>query len=299
MLTQCGQTVNIGFYSGIFCCIFGLNGVLGNAIMGILFLIGVSQFYSFVVMFGVGLFALLFYLVLRKIPQNDDRSVERKQFRQVIKETGESIVKTFKFLIDKKMLLLVPLFLYNGYSYSFFFGIIPPNVPLEYVPWINLVFSLSGPIVAIGIGKGGDLVGIRWMMLLSFLFHIGATVLSFFIFRLQFIWLYFITIFICGVAYSATTTLIFAIVGILFEESPSCAFAAFNFVQALSTALSMVSGIYFDYYVILGIMTALLVLSIIGFFVLDLKVYKVDQPKMEATNTEVTEVELKDEPVIE
>jgi MFS family permease len=297
LLTECGQGVNMGFYSGVFCCIFGLNGVLGNVIIGALLTYEVEQIYVFLVMFGVGMVSLLFFLPIRTISQIrvNDQPVDKKSAKTILRDMIDSIKKTIYYLIDKKMLLLIPLYLYNGYSNSFFFGIIPPKIPLFYVPWINLTFSLSQPFVALGLGKGSDIFGIRWMMAAAFIAHITATILSYFIFEIQEIWLYFVTIFICGIAYSGTTTEIFAVLGSLFKDSPSSAFAAFNFVQALSTAMSLLSAIYLTYYTILIIMTLLLILAMIGFLILDFKVQRVDKlKKVQQLPTSISNVALKD-----
>jgi MFS family permease len=185
--------------------------------------------------------------------------------------------QTFQHVIEKKMLLLTGLFLYNGYAYSFYFGVIPPLMPLHLVPWINLTFSLSGPILALAMGKGSDVFGIRWMMLISFILHAIGIILSFFIFRVEQVWLYFVTMFICGVAYMASTTEIFAVIGVLYQDTPSPAFAAYNFVQALSIAISLVTGIYFEYLYIQIVLIVLLVAAFIGFYVLDIVVQRVDK----------------------
>jgi hypothetical protein len=65
LLTRCGQRVNMGFYSGIFCCIQGLSGVVGNAIMGGLLSYNVQQWYAFIVMFCIGLVSQVFFLPMR------------------------------------------------------------------------------------------------------------------------------------------------------------------------------------------------------------------------------------------
>jgi MFS family permease len=278
LLTRCGRGVNMGLYSGIFTCINGLNGVIGNGVVGALFQYKVQQWYVFITLFCIGISGLLFFLPIRPLPpvvKKDDLidAVPPTRLQSMLK-----LVKmTFQRVFEKKMMLLWALFLYNGYAQSFYFGVLPRKTPLELVPWTNLTFSFSMPIVSLLSGKGGDLIGVRWIFLAAFILHGAAITLSFFVFEVQETWLYFVTMFVCGVSLSATTTQIFATLGKLYQHSPGPSFASYNFMQSLATALSMLSGIYLEYLYIQIILISLLVAGAVFFFILDIFVQRVDK----------------------
>lgn len=259
----------MGFYSGIFFGIFQTSTIWGNIIAAALFKAKMENWVVFLTLFCVGIVGILLLFLLRRTPpiRKEEESIGFLL----------SIRNTFLILFDKKMLLLFFFFIYNGFSISVFTAKIPEIIgsyAKDLTGWAMIAFGIAELVGSFVIGKLTDIVGIRIMVIATFIFHFVAIAMTFLMEHLQ-PYLFFVTTAMCGLADSGLNNQIYTTLGVLFRERAADAFAAFKLVQSLAVGFGMIASAYFSLLAIQLTLIGLAIAGAIGFFTLDLFVQRV------------------------
>lgn len=193
-----------------------------------------------------------------------------------------SVRSTVQVTADKRKLLLMPMYLYSGYSLSFFIGRMPPVIGDRWAAWTLAVYSLAGSCGGVIFGKLADLLGKRAVTLAAFAAHGTALLMSLLVDTFA-PYSFFATMFTCGMAVSGINTAIYSIIGTFFskttEGEPSRtaeAFSAFNFVESLSSTAGFVSGLLLSYWSTQMVLIGIYVFAVVAFIILDLAVAPVN-----------------------
>lgn len=193
-----------------------------------------------------------------------------------IKTFAKSLLNTISTLFQLKMLLLTSFCFYSGFAAAFFVGALPPRMPKDHLPFILASYQAAEVIGSLLLGHGADLLGKRYMVWLTFSLHAIVIAMSFFVFQVNQIWLYYLMQFIAGLADSGCNTQLYAVIDGLFRYNAGNAFAAYRLVQSLSSAIGFVKLDFLVYQIILGVVLAV---ATVKFFILDFCVQRVDAAK--------------------
>jgi MFS family permease len=265
----------IGFYSGLFFSIFQVNIMFGNLIAGSLLALGLGQFWTLFVLFLIGLFGNVLFIYLIPIKKRSERAKTEAEPAPSLRET---IKQTLLILIDKKMLLFFSTIAYSGYTQSFFYGIIPPIVGEKNVGWTMAAYGAFEIVGSLVFGKIVDTFGRRYSTILSFIVHAAALTSTFFITKAQ-PYMFYVTTSLCGLADASLNTSVYSVLGYVFLDRATYAFAAYLNVQSLLTAAGFFSGLYLEFLHVQIITIVLLVMAVITFIILDFFVARVDEKK--------------------
>ncbi len=277
----------MGFYSGVFFALFQLSGIIGNLITAALLALKLEQWIIFIILFALalgGTFLLLFLSppLPTKIQQEPIASNNNSKIQTQIKGIFKSMYRTLQIVFDGKMLLLSGFLIYSGYSVSFFTGSIPPIISAYdnlLLPFCLTAFGVAESVGSVLLGKGSDLFGRRAMVWVTFFLHFLAIAMSF-VFQFWKPYLFFVQIFIGGLADSGSNTQIYSILGHYFKDNASDAFAAFKFIQSISIALSFASQAgYLSFFQIQIVLIGLFIIAVISFIGLDCFIAPVNDKK--------------------
>jgi MFS family permease len=262
-LTQCAGN-DMGFYSGVFFGIFQMNGILGSLIAASLLQVGLDQFWTFFILFVIAVIGVIMLCYLLPIQTHQVSSVEQTESLSMI------LRSTFAVLLDKRMILFIPISLFSGFSMSLYLGLIPPIIGVKYLGWVLALFGVAEVLGSIIFGKWADLLGKRPVMLTTYAIHASALVCSFFIYSAQ-PYMFFVTMFFAGLGDAGLNTSIYAILGSAnyFKSQAAYAFAAFKLIQSIAMAAGFFSGIYLTYQVIQIIICSIWGAAVLFFVILD------------------------------
>ncbi|KAK7791075.1 hypothetical protein R5R35_000500 [Gryllus longicercus] len=286
-LTLNSDSNTIARNSGIFWAMLQASMFLGNLFVYIKFqgkthIDSETRLLVFIVLIVLAGVGIVFLLILRPA-QNYDGELAKNDTNGPVR----ALVKAFKLLFTKQMLLLSLTFFYTGVELSFFSGVYGPSIGFtqQMGESAKQLVGLSGIFVGVGEVLGGAMFGIlgqrttRWgrdpIVIAGFLIHI----LSFFLIFLNlpnsapfhdtmdaaFItsnpYLAMFCSFLLGYGDSCYNTQIYSVLGSVWSEDSAPAFALFKFTQSLAAAACFFYSSHLGLYAQLGI---LVVLSIIG-----------------------------------
>jgi len=276
---KCSTKNTQGTLSGIFFAIFQLNQIIGNLMVAILLdRLSVSLTYLFLIFTFVSFISVISFFFLKN-PH------ERPDFETMSLTTAERIGRTFKVFTESRMLLFAVIIIFSGLSQSFFYGRFPKTLGEELIGLIGYVMACFGTADAVGsyaFGKLSDHIGRKLVMLMSSVLFLTGIVLLLLLSRefLKFhTYVYFIIGVLFGLSDAGFYTCLYATIGTLFKERLEIGFAAFRFVQALSTAIFFFVSPYLDLQFSILVVSTFLILGFMNYFLLDLCVVSVDRTK--------------------
>ena len=272
----------MGYFNGIFFSIFQVNQFLGNLLAALLYTYQATQAAVFGVMTvicGCGVATLLLLPKTSGAPSAEQRALRTSSPpSEADEEEGGSgavassaasstppdysigaVLASLTLLKDLRLLLLLPLIIYSGFSQSWIFGAFPPLILGNQHRFFVLAFlgamdALSSYIM----GKVSDVVGRLPILLLGFVAHtavFGYIVLGYApaivtgpnpdttggsgevsYMQLDLVW-FFVLALLLGVGDGVFNTQVYAILGTFFKLKAEAAFANFKLFQSLSTAV--------------------------------------------------------------
>jgi len=254
---------DMGFYSGLFFGIFQINGILGNVLTGALLNAGISQFYIFSILTVISIVGLV--LICYLVPPKPSAAL--KDFDSNNDSMSNMIKETFKIILsDRRMVLFHPISIYSGFSMTLFMGLLPPRVELSYLGWALATLGLAEVVGSLVFGKLADLLGTWPVMMGTLVTHALALTCSFF-FNSAEPYLWFVTMFLAGLADAGLNTSIYAILGspAYFKSKPAYAFSGFKLVQSIAMAAGFLCGIYVPFEYIRLMVCAMWAAALIAF----------------------------------
>lgn len=265
-ISECACKENKGFFNGYFWAIFSSSFVIGNLIGAIVLQNGCKKSSLFLIFAALAVIGSLLMCCLKKpqiqqpsgdvavnevsaAPDKIDGEVnEHDELSNVDNEEKrpcESIKDTFKLLINKRMLGLVPLMIWSGLSMAVYAGIFIPLMIRTMSTTLSplsqnqqsakalYTFSLLGVGEIIGgalfIGPIRDRFGNKTAYSIQSLLTILALSLVLIYSHLNtFSFLAYLMCFFWGIQDSGLNTLIYCVLGFEFEDK-STPFAVFKF----------------------------------------------------------------------
>lgn len=262
-LTKISKKENMGTNSGIFLGLFFSSMILGNILISTLFVVGLQQYIIFLILFSLGVFGVVLMFFLRPEPK-----ISSNKRKSII----GSIKCTCNVLIDTRMILLMGLIIYSGYSSSIFLGKVPEIIGKElgksYIGFTMSTFGIAELLGSIFFGFTSDKFGKKIMMFFTIFIHVLAISWSFIMMKYP-PYSYFISTFLNGFADSGMNTNLYSILGNVFNEQPSNAFASFKFVQSVSFTMGFIGSIYLKFFALQILSYFLLTFALYTFMILD------------------------------
>jgi len=242
-----------GYFNGIFFFIFQINQFLGNALVALLFLTGISTATIFVITTFIALGGTCILFFIRNMPHPDDDVVAPEDTK--ISTTSAAakpridLLDTLSLLLHARMFLLVPIIIYSGLSQAFIFGDFPKLIDDNTWKFLGMsVFGLSDALSSFGFGKLSDHIGRRNLLFLGGLVHVAVYLFLFFYTIPQDIghkYIYFIGAVMLGIGDGIFNTLLYAVLSSFFPERSEAAFANLKLFQAATTA----AGFFYNPYI--------------------------------------------------
>jgi MFS family permease len=287
----------MGMFTGIFFGFFQLNQMTGNlAAAGLLERKGSTTllFIVFVALAGV---SVLTFMFLRKIapedlrakcgPSDSDDSGAAASSSSSPRQPGStvSILDVARLHRDRRLLLLVPVVVYNGLSVAFAGGDFTKDAVRASLAdpgdtsktagahWIGYVMAANSAVNvlgSVGLGRLSDAVGRAPVMFVGLVAHVAFAVMCLsvdFNDGHKYYALLFGAAGLFGLGDAVLNTQINSILGVLFPERPEAAFSSFKMWQSAATAAAFFYGpkVNFDHklYILLSFM-GLAALSFMG-----------------------------------
>jgi MFS family permease len=201
-----------------------------------------------------------------------DPKIKRKKKR--VKSIEKSLHATLAVMFDYRMLLFFPISLYSGYSVSVFNGVLPPIIAAHggksMISWVMILFFISEAIGSVIFGKLIDVLGRRVIMIITLAIHALAVGLIWLMLYSQ-PYLFFVTLFFCGLADSGYNTSIYSILGspAYFKKKAGDAFAAFKLVQSIASAGGFLSSNFVPTLYIKIALSSMWLFAVLAFTVLE------------------------------
>lgn len=253
--------------------------ILGNILVSTLLTLKIPTWITFLILFGIGVVGVIILCVLRKAPETENLEVnnnENENPQDVKPKENISVFTSIKnsaaIIFETKMFLILGLCTYSGYSNAFFSGKIP-EIFGEYSPTIvGYVMSCYGVAEVIGsiiFGKSSDYFGRKPVIYVTIFFHYVAIGFTFFM-NYYPPYLFFISAFLNGFADSGMNTNIYSILGSLYSDRPSDAFACFKLIQSLAYSFGYLVSIYAPFLALQIFAFFFISAALLMFLVLDL-----------------------------
>jgi MFS family permease len=239
---------DMGLFSGIFFALFYISSFGGNIAISTLLTVGIPKWIAFLVIFVVGFvgtFLFLFLLPMNKVKAENDINgdVPKKVEIGILKSIEGSVL----ILFERKIFLIMSLSCLSGYSSAFFGGKVPElvstHVSINTVGFVMATRGASSIIGSIFFGKLIDSLGRKPMLCITLFLNILAVGFTF-VMHFYPPYLYFVSSFLNGLAGSTMNTMIYSILGVVYKDRASDAFAAHKFVQSMSFSAGFVVSIF-------------------------------------------------------
>lgn len=208
-----------------------------------------------------------------------------KTLRELCWQLIQSVKATVQVMLETRKVLLMPMYLYSGYSISFFMGRLPPVIGDDWAVWTLAVFALAECVGSVIFGKLTDKLGKRIMTLATFAAHAIAVFITFYVEAFA-PYSYFVAMLLCGLADSGLNTSIYSIISGFYSvetdgQKPRSAeaFSAFKFVQSISSAAGFASGLLLSYFWTQIVLISMFALAVFAFLILDFFVSPVDRKR--------------------
>lgn len=202
------------------------------------------------------------------------------------KNLFDSIKVSFMVLISPKMLLFSVIFLYSGYSIAFFYRSLPRIMQKHsntfLVPWAIACFGISEVFGSLIFGRLSDKIGKRTVMILTLVLHVLAISSTFAtVYWPPSYYTYFVPLFLCGLADAGLNTIIYSVIGgtdnYFKNDRTAEGFGVFKFIQSAAVCVGIISGVELSVHTVQFSLSALLLVCIIFYIVLDFCCYPFDR----------------------
>lgn len=209
-----------------------------------------------------------------------------------LKYFGRSVISslavTGKTIIRKEMLLLIPVFIQNGFSQSFFWGELPPLVGQELLGWVMTFFGAAECVGSLLFGLLSDKIGRRPIIFCAFMLHASAICFTFIMNKWEPYSFYFV-LGMCGLADSALNAVTYNLIMFYFSRNPSDAFAVYNMFLSIALAAGFFTGAYASFNVVRITLSCILLVAVLSFSILDFAVSPADKSLEEEEEIEDVE----------
>ncbi|XP_052262604.1 UNC93-like protein MFSD11 [Dreissena polymorpha] len=300
-LTTNSDSETISRNSGIFWALLQFSLLFGNAYS--YFVLKGAQVIStdertklFIGLSGAGLLGSLCLLFLRKRHSSDN--INLNSSGQVIADTPLSVLKrSFHLIRTKEMLLLSITIFYTGIELTFFSGVYGTCLSnnLHFGKEAKGLIGISGMFIGVGEILGGSLFGLMGkstnrhgrdlIIMFGYVVHMVCFFLIFinlperspinesneatYITSSKYVAI--LCSFLLGLGDSSFNTQIYSLLGFMFPEDSSPAFAIFKFVQSISAAIAF---FYSDYLILQYQLLIMVILGTFGCFSFSLVEWK-------------------------
>lgn len=198
-----------------------------------------------------------------------------------IKNIFKSIIILFK---DKPIQLLIPSLLYSGISQTFFFGVFPSLIGVEWVGYVMSVFGFFDALSSFILGKLSFKIGRKILILISTISSIIGTVLIILVNQSKIIYFsinnnnnygeykilcYFIGSALLGFSDAGFNTQLYSLLGVLYPTNGEAAVGVFKFVQSTATAVAFIYGPYASLFENVFVLDCLVIISCVFFIFAD------------------------------
>jgi MFS family permease len=178
-ITQNSNPENQGVHSGVFWGLFQLNS-LGNLFSQFIrnMCLERANFYLFLGLTGAAVLGVICLFFLRKTSLRSDSinydSLERESSVPDIDATG-----TFRlFFNDKRSMLLAPLFIYVGITVTVYYGTFTSRLNKEWLGFVMTCFGICNSVGSIVAGRVSDTFGRRPIIVFGVLTSVSGMVLA-------------------------------------------------------------------------------------------------------------------------
>lgn len=265
---------DIGLFTGVFFGFFWTSNIAGSLIGSLFVTLKIPYWIMFLLLGGFGVLGIITLCILRPyVP------VEKSPPKIPLKE---SLLNSFKILIEIKMILLIPMVFNIGFLQGVYSGKVPENVGILLGPkWIGYISSIIGVSEIIGslvVGKLCDQIGNKTVM-------IGSCIITFFMCGTVVLiekWLPYMYIasgILIGISDSFLNTTIYSIIGSLYREKSPYAFGTMMLIKSLGTCFCLIVSIFVNLNALEYIGASLTLISFFAFLVLDFFVEPTNQKK--------------------
>lgn len=228
----------------------------------------------FIILTGIGSFGFILFFFLRHPPDYDIKKEPEPISTQI---TG-----VFKILTNKKMYLLIVIFLYSGFSHSYAAGKYTQFVGKENLGYAMAVYGAANALLSFVAGKAYDKLGSKFVMIVASFFIVLPCFLILILGKYFFQanpWIVYLCAIFMGVSDSGFNSQLSAILGIMFADNLRNAFGAFKLVQSSTGAISYFIGPYIDIVIASVILMSLLSIGVLLVLFLDLFIESTDRKR--------------------
>ncbi|EDR23789.1 hypothetical protein, conserved [Entamoeba dispar SAW760] len=280
LLTRCSKPEKRGRNSGIFFFVYQLNQTLGNGFAYVMTLSGLDLKYLFIIFSSLCLIGIIPFLFIKMNVLPEIEKVSLKTDLRSLK----------KVIVSKKLLLMLPIFIYSGLSQCYIYGEVTAMFGVEYVSIAMCIFGTTNMITSLIFGKLGDMIGKFIVFVISgFVMVLGLIAINihYFLNHIASIpILLFVAIICIAISDGGFNTQIDALLGKYFQFESDAAFSIFYSVQ------SLVSGLGFPLFIFLikiipleqwyrllqsTILVILVGISLVSEFILDHKSFETEE----------------------
>lgn len=272
-ITDNTTPANRSQYTGVFWSQLQSSLLIGNTMLYLIVHGGDTvpretalRFYR--ILLGVAGGGTLLFLLARKPPpkpQEEGDNAINSSKEESSKSVWEIIKSTFSVLVDRDMLLLSVSIMYSGASLTYWSGVYPTILGDAFQP---KDIGISGIVVGcaeiaggISLSRLGKTAASSWVVMIGLLSHAVAYFLIYFNYRSNAIdptlWVGLVISFLLGYGDSAFNNALYTILGTLYNQRSSEAFALFKFFQ------SGMAGIAFAYSGHLALQWQLIILALL------------------------------------
>lgn len=244
---------NMGLFSGVFFGLFFISLIFGNILVSTLLTFGLPTYVTFLILFGIGVLGVFILCFLRRAPEIENKEVNVEKDDQIEKQMIQENISLFAsiknsaaIIFETKMFLILGLCTYSGYSNAFFSGKIPEifgQYSQNIVGYAMSCYGIAEVIGSVIFGKSSDYFGKKPIIYITIFCHYIAIGFTFFMLYYP-PYLFFVSAFLNGFADSGMNTNIYAILGSLYSDRASDAFACFKLIQSLAYAFGYLISIY-------------------------------------------------------
>ena len=261
-MTKNSTRETIVYLSSIYLTLFQLSNIFSYMLTGILLYIQFSFDHIFIVFLVVAAVVPFGFMFL---------NLKYMNTKVEVMPVSARIRQTFKKLQDKRILLLIPTFVYVGIADSWITGIFPPLMNVNMISFVMLCYGGMNCAWVFTLGRIANRITTRTVLIIAGCSMLIGLVLTWLVYDTftNLTWLFYVSASFYGLADGGFKSQIYKVIKVIFPENNESEIGVCRFFQYSFVAITFFVSRYIPILYMIIIIGVLVISSIITYIILE------------------------------